>query len=74
MDERCEGGFEDLSAFMPCCSTEASLDQLDDQWPCGFARFEIEIWNPPQPWFTDEELSRIAEVLGHEVRQIRAHI
>lgn len=74
MEARYEDGFDDLSARMPCCGTDTSLDQLDYQWPCGFARFEIEVWNPPQIWFTDDELSRIASTLGHKVRQIRAHI
>jgi hypothetical protein len=47
---------------------------LDYHWPCGFARFEIAIWNPERTWFDDEDLAAIAKALGHPVKQIRAHI
>ncbi|XUL90522.1 hypothetical protein ACQ86D_31050 [Streptomyces galilaeus] len=59
----------------PCCSAATSLDALDYDWPCGFARFEIAVWNPGRLIrFGDDELSAVAEALGHPVRQIRAHI
>ncbi|MFF2511501.1 hypothetical protein [Streptomyces sp. NPDC058086] len=45
-----------------------------DDWPCGFARFEIAVWNPARLWFSDEELTVLGDALGHPVRQIRAHI
>ncbi|WP_030677653.1 hypothetical protein [Streptomyces cellulosae] len=51
-----------------------SLDALDYDWPCGFARFEIAIWNPERAWFSDEELTAIGHALGHPVQQVRAHI
>lgn len=74
MEERYETGFDDMSTRMSCCGAESSLDRLEFEWPCGFARFEIEVWNPPLIWFAEEDLARIAAALGHEVRQIRAHI
>jgi len=50
------------------------LTDLDYDWPCAFARFEIEIWNPGRDPFTDGELESIAQAIGHPVRQILAHI
>ena len=55
-------------------SCVVALDVLDYDWPCGFARFEIAIWNPERDWFGDEELASIGHALGHPVKQIRAHI
>ncbi|MYW01047.1 hypothetical protein [Streptomyces sp. SID3343] len=67
-------GFTTLAAKVPCCGADSSLDGLDFDWPCGFARFEIAVWNPGRGSFTDEELVRLANALGHPVRQVRAHI
>lgn len=53
---------------------EDAFDDLTATWPCGFARFELAAWNPGRGWFTDQELSLIAQALGHPVRQILAHI
>ncbi|MFI0464812.1 hypothetical protein ACH347_12085 [Saccharopolyspora sp. 5N102] len=67
-------GFETLAVQVPCCRAEASLDELDFDWPCGFARFEIAIWNPERIWFDEAELAALAAALGHPVRQIRARL
>lgn len=67
-------GFATLDAAVPCCGAEVRLDALDHQWPCGFARFEIEVWNPEREWFTETELAHLGAALGHPVRQIRAHV
>ena len=74
LEERAESGFDDLTASLPCCDCPALLTDLVYEWPCGFARFEIEIWNPSRDWFTDAELTAISEALEHPVRQVLAHI
>ena len=74
LEERLETGFDDLVVRLPCCGAESSLNDLHYDWPCGFAKFEIAIWNPGINWFADDELTLLAETLGHPVRQIRAHI
>lgn len=74
IDGRGEDGFETLAVEVPCCGAATSLDTLDYDWPCGFARFEIAVWNPERAWFGDEELERLGAALGHPVRQVRAHI
>ncbi|WP_155344655.1 hypothetical protein [Acrocarpospora pleiomorpha] len=71
---RDEEGFTTLAIQVPCCGGQTSLDALDYDWPCGFARFEIAIWNPDRGWFNDKELAAFANALGHPVRQVIAHI
>lgn len=73
-EAHCHDGFATLAVVVPCCGTASSLDALDYDWPCGFARFEIAIRNPERAWFSDEELTAIGDALGHPVQQIRAHI
>jgi hypothetical protein len=67
-------GFDDQTATLPCCGRSTSLTDLDYDRPCGFARFEIEIWNPDRDPFTADELASIAQAIGHPVRQITANI
>ncbi|GLX00982.1 hypothetical protein [Microtetraspora sp. NBRC 16547] len=74
MDAHYEDGFASLAVQVPCCCAKSSLDALEYDWPCGFARFEIAIWNPARPWLSDEELISLGTTLGHPLRQIRAHI
>src|SRR5215467_1751779 len=50
------------------------LTDLDYDWPCAFARFEIEIWNRDRDLFNHDELESIAQAIGHPVRQIIARI
>ncbi|MGW2304557.1 hypothetical protein [Streptomyces sp. NPDC001809] len=66
--------FTNLEIEPPCCGGSTTLDALDYDWPCGLARFEIAVWNPARPWFSEDELTALAARLGHPVRQIRAHI
>ncbi|OLZ69501.1 hypothetical protein AV521_18505 [Streptomyces sp. IMTB 2501] len=48
------------------------MNDLAYDWPCGFARFEISIWNPGRSWLSDSELAAVGEALGYPVRQILA--
>lgn len=70
---RYEEGFATLSTTPPCCGAETSLNDLVYDWPCGFARFEIDVLYPDRGWLSEEEVGRIAEALGHPVRQILSH-
>lgn len=74
LDAHSDDGFTSLTAHVPCRGVESSLNALEYDWPCGFARFEIAVWNPERNWFTDDELKAFADVLGHPVRQIMARI
>ncbi|MDH6517151.1 hypothetical protein M2164_003601 [Streptomyces sp. SAI-208] len=74
IEAHADDGFATLAVMVPCCGAGTSLDALDYDWPCGFARFEIAVWNADRGPFDERELSAIGEVLGHPVRQIRARI
>ncbi|MFJ9839750.1 hypothetical protein ACIRYZ_04655 [Kitasatospora sp. NPDC101155] len=74
LEERAEAGVATLAVTVPCCGADTTLDALEYDWPCGFARFEIEVWNPECVWFAAPELTAIGVALGHPVRQVRAHL
>jgi hypothetical protein len=46
MDRAHEGRFQDLGVRPPCCGAETSLNELQYDWPQGFARYVLEIRNP----------------------------
>ncbi|KUJ35856.1 hypothetical protein ADL25_35140 [Streptomyces sp. NRRL F-5122] len=71
---RCDEGFSTLLVAVPCCEVQTSLNDLVYDWPMGFARFRIEVLYPNRAWLTGEELARVADALGHPVRQILIHI
>ena|SRR5215467_3819310 len=74
--EQADEQFDSLEVTVPCCHTGTSLHILDYDWPCGFARFEIEVANPARVpgEFTIDELNSVATILGHPVRQILTHL
>lgn len=74
LEDRFETGFTDLVVAVPCCGANVSLTDLGYDWPCGFARFELEVWNPNRDGLTDAELAEVAAALGSDIRQILAHI
>lgn len=41
--------------------------------PMGFARFGIGSLHPNRAWLTPEEPTRVANALGHPLRQILTH-
>ncbi|WP_030678957.1 hypothetical protein [Streptomyces rimosus] len=69
-----EDEFATLAIRAPCCGTATTLDALDYDWPCGFARFQIAIRNSGRAGFADDEMTALADALGHPVRQVRTRI
>jgi hypothetical protein len=61
-----------LTATVPCCGAVLSLADLDYDWPAGFSRFRITLWNPEHE-LTDEHLATLSMTLGHELCLIHAH-
>src|SRR4051812_18384368 len=75
------GDFRDLEVLMDCCSRRASLNGVLGRltWPMAFASFSLRVetptrasTNPDQPWFTADEMAQVAELVGHECRQVLA--
>lgn len=65
-------GFDNLDTTVPCCRRVLSLADLDYDWPAGFSRFRITLWNPDRE-LTAENLATLSMTLGHELRVIHAH-
>jgi hypothetical protein len=80
MDELAEEGWEqadvDAATPSPCCGKPVTLRSLIYEWPMGFARFTVDVWNPsPWPQANDPDKPAIAlgEVLGVSLRGLWAH-
>ncbi|MEU7148830.1 hypothetical protein AB0B15_12445 [Streptomyces sp. NPDC045456] len=74
LTDRYYDGFTTLTVEVPCCGGTTSLDALDYDWPLGFARFELAVRNPERASFNEDELTALADELGHPVKQIRARV
>lgn len=72
MSEAYERAFTDLAVVTPCCLESSSLNDLEYDWPAGFARFVLSARSPGRESLTPDELTTIATALGHPVRQIVA--
>lgn len=64
-----------LDAVLPCCGERSSLNDLEYDWPMGFASFEICVLNGARDPYELQrgELERLGSLLGHPVRQVLAH-
>lgn len=65
----------DLGVDVPCCGVGVSLNDLEYDWPVGFARFQITVMNGTRDDYElqPDELARVEALLGHPVRQVLAH-
>jgi len=73
MDAAFANRFENLNIELPCCGKKASLNTLDYEYPCGFSKTEVSVWNP-QKEITTDELAELSEMIGINLRIIQAHI
>ena len=62
--------FESLRVITPCCRATTTLDELDYEWPAGFARFVLEAVNPNVSELPGQQLRAIGRILGCRLRQI----
>ena len=80
MDELADDGWEqadvDASTQSPCCGRPVTLRSLIYDWPMGFARFTVDVWNP-SPWPEGQDPNKpavaLGEVLGVSLRGLWAH-
>jgi hypothetical protein len=57
----------------PCCGAQVSIDERVYEWPVGFARFVLDIWNPdPPPDGLDSVTRRLTASVGSPRRAIWA--
>lgn len=64
-----------LDVVLPCCGETSSLNDLEYDWPMGFASFEICVLNGTRAPYElqPDELERLGSLLGCSVRQVLAH-
>ena len=65
--------FTQLDVTTPCCAARVSLNDLDYEWPAGFARFVLEAMNPQVRDLDESATARLATMLGTPLRRIWAH-
>ncbi len=59
---------------LPCCDQSATLNQLHYNFDQGFSRFILEAMNPNIGELTDEQITRLSDLLGTPLRAIYQHI
>jgi hypothetical protein len=62
-----------LIVTTPCCGATVSLNDLNYEWPAGFARFVLEAANPGVAELPREEVAKLGEIVGSPLRVIWAH-
>jgi hypothetical protein len=70
MEDASATRFTILNAVMPCCNSVVSLNDLDYEWPAGFARFELQVRSPGRSWLSPDEMAQVSALLGITVRQV----
>lgn len=66
-------GFDPLEIVTPCCGRSVSLNDLDYDWPQGFARWYVEAMHPDRGALTTAESARLADTLGTPIRIVWTH-
>jgi hypothetical protein len=69
-----EHDFSDLATTTLCCGQSSTLNDLDYDWPQGFARWRIDIMNPGVGRLPYETEQQLADPLGHPVRLVYTRI
>jgi hypothetical protein len=72
MDAASATRFIALAVTTPCCGANVSLNDLNYEWPAGFARFVLEALNPGVADLAPTEVATIAEIVGAPLRRIWA--
>ena len=73
MDSASENAFAVLEAEMPCCQKKVSLNDLNYDFPCGFACCFVSIFNPEQD-VDDKLIGAVRDIWGVNVRVVKAHL
>jgi hypothetical protein len=70
MDRAHEFRFIELQVTMACCAAVASLNDLQYDWPMGFAQWQLVAVGPERLELTDVEIRELEDAVGHSLRQI----
>lgn len=72
MDKAYLSRFRDLAVILPCCGAVCSLNDLNYDWPAGFARYVLEVKSPEVAELDGQQLRALEEALGCRLRIIWA--
>lgn len=67
-------GFTLGARRMACCGVDATLNDLDYDWPQGFASYAVSARNYDRQPLSDAEVASLARALGSPVRIIYRHL
>lgn len=71
MNECSSSDFSNLEISLPCCGKKSSLNDLIYDFPCGFARFEIDI-SEPEATLDDAEIHEVEKLFRQKFKLIEA--
>ena len=83
VDKAYENHFRNLNLQMPCCGAISSLNDLDYEYPIGFARFVLQARDPHLLMGFDphkkrdlsaSDIQQLEQILGCSLRRIWARI
>ena len=83
VDKAYESHFRDLNLQLPCCGATRSLNDLDYEYPVGFARFMLQARDPhlligftphKKRDLSDSDMQQLEQILGCSLRRIWARI
>lgn len=73
MNKAYENNFTKLDIKTPCCGKDTSLNELQYDFPCGFACFEIDIMNPREE-LGEKCIKEVEKLLNTPVHVIHARV
>jgi len=74
MDSAYQRGFADLIVTAPCCGARVSLNDLDYDWPAGFARYRLGAMNANIGEVSPADLRSLSDSLGLRLRLVRQRV
>lgn len=74
MDADHEGGFRLAKHPLPCCGTNATLHELNYDWPQGFGCFALEVMNPGIGKLNEKQQQELEAILGTKLRAVYRHL
>jgi hypothetical protein len=74
MDHAYGTKFADLGVVTPCCGAATTLNDLNYDWPQGFARWWLQALNPRRGKLEPDELAKLASALGVRLREVWTHV
>ncbi len=73
MDEAHQSKFRNLDIQVPCCGSRTTLNDLNYNFPQGFARFTLTARNPGIPELDEQSIKELERIVGCKLRVIWTH-